>query len=116
MLIIDTAGRLHTNQNLMKELAKIKRIIEKVKVQQIETLLVLDATTGNNGVQQARAFSSDIGIDHIMLAKLDSSAKGGFIFSIAQELNLPVRYIGVGEKAEDLVDFSRKDFVEALFE
>jgi len=116
VLIIDTAGRLHTKKNLMDELLKIKHIIEnKANEAQLETLLILDGTTGNNGLQQARKFSEHIGITDLMIAKLDSSAKGGFVFSIAKELNLPVKYLGVGEKVEDLVSFSRKEFVEAIF-
>lgn len=116
LLIIDTAGRLHTKKHLMDELSKMKRTISKhVAEDAIRTRLVLDATNGNNGLMQARHFSKDIGIDDLLLAKLDSSAKGGFIFSIAKELNLPVRYVGVGEKPEDLLPFSRQDFIEALF-
>lgn len=116
-LIIDTAGRLHTKKNLMDELAKMKRIIHKsIPEAHVHTRLVLDATSGNNGLAQAREFAKDIGIDDLLLAKLDSSAKGGFIFSIAKDLSLPVRYIGIGETVEDLLPFSKKDFVEALFD
>jgi fused signal recognition particle receptor len=117
LLIIDTAGRLHTKKNLMDELAKMKRTITKQAPRaKVHTRLVLDATTGNNGLQQALHFGKEIGINDLFLAKLDSSAKGGFIFSIAKELSLPVRYVGVGESLEDMVKFSRKDFVEALFD
>ncbi len=117
LLIIDTAGRLHTKKNLMDEMGKMKRTIAKhIAEEHIRTRLILDATTGNNGLMQARQFSKDIGIDDLLLAKFDSSAKGGFIFSISKELNLPVRYIGVGEQADDLLPFSREDFIEALFE
>lgn len=116
-LIVDTAGRLHTNKNLMDELGKVKRIIQqKFEDKDVATCLILDATTGQNGLIQAREFSKHIGVDRLILAKLDSSAKGGFVFSIAQELNLPVQFIGVGEGLDDLIPFSRNEFVEALFE
>ncbi|OED35853.1 signal recognition particle-docking protein FtsY [PVC group bacterium (ex Bugula neritina AB1)] len=117
LLIIDTAGRLHTNKNLMDEMSKMKRTIaQHVSSSELRTQMILDATTGNNGLMQARQFDKTIGIDELILAKFDSSAKGGFIFSIARELKLPVKYLGIGEGVDDLLPFSRDDFIEALFE
>lgn len=115
-VIIDTAGRLHTKLNLMEELKKIKRVAAKVgTAAPHEVLLVLDATTGQNGLVQARYFAEAVGITGIFLAKLDGTAKGGIVLSICDELKIPVQFIGVGEKVDDLVSFDAETFVEALF-
>ena len=116
VVIIDTAGRLHNKQNLMNELAKIRRIIEReLPEADIETLMVLDATTGQNGLIQAKQFLETAGLSGIVLTKLDGTAKGGIVFAIANELKLPVKYVGVGEGIDDLIPFDPKSFVEALF-
>ena len=116
ILIIDTAGRLHTKGNLMDELTKMKRIVgRELEGAPHETLLVLDATTGQNAVQQAKQFNEAIGITGIVLTKLDGTAKGGVIIAIADELNIPVKYIGIGESLSDLREFNAEEFVEALF-
>ena len=115
-VIVDTAGRLHTKQNLMLELEKMKRTAQRiVPGAPHETLLVMDATTGQNGLQQARQFTQSSGVTGIVLTKLDGTAKGGVVVAISRELGLPVRYVGVGEKAGDLLPFDPKDFVESLF-
>ncbi len=117
ILIIDTAGRLHNKKNLMNELAKIDRVIEReLPGSAKETLLVLDAVTGQNAVNQAQEFKTASDITGIVLTKLDGTAKGGIAFSIKKVLGIPVKYIGVGEKLDDLQDFSARDFVNALFE
>ncbi|MFQ5791010.1 MAG: signal recognition particle-docking protein FtsY, partial [Acidobacteriota bacterium] len=114
-VIIDTAGRLHTKRPLMDELAKVKRIAgRQVAGAPQRTLLVMDATVGGNGLVQAREFQESIGVDGIVLAKLDGTAKGGIAVAVATELGLPVHFAGVGEGLEDLVPFSPEDFVEAL--
>ncbi|HBN84255.1 MAG TPA: signal recognition particle-docking protein FtsY [Clostridiales bacterium] len=116
-LICDTAGRLHNKKNLMMEMNKIFRVIMKeLPDSRVETLLVIDATTGQNAVNQAEEFSRSIGVDGIILTKLDGTAKGGIIFSIYKQLNIPVKYIGVGEQIDDLEDFDEEMFVNALFE
>lgn len=116
VLICDTAGRLHNKKNLMNELGKINRIIEREFSNGInETLLVVDATTGQNGVQQAKQFKEICKIDGIILTKLDGTAKGGVVISIKDTLGIPVKYIGVGEGIEDLQEFNAQEFVEALF-
>ena len=116
VLIIDTAGRLHNKQNLMNELSKMRRIIDReLPDADVETLMVLDATTGQNGLIQAKQFLDTAGLTGIVLTKLDGTAKGGIVFAIAQELKLPVKYVGVGEKVDDLIPFDGKNFVEALF-
>ncbi|NLX63385.1 MAG: signal recognition particle-docking protein FtsY [Clostridiaceae bacterium] len=116
VLICDTAGRLHTKKNLMEELRKIFRIIRReLPDADIETLLVLDATTGQNAVSQAKTFSEVSELSGIILTKLDGTAKGGIIVSIKSELNIPVKFIGVGEQMNDLQPFNPSDFVEALF-
>ena len=116
VLICDTAGRLHNKKNLMDELGKIGRVIKREYSEaNMETLLVLDATTGQNGVEQAKQFMAICPIDGIILTKLDGTAKGGIVISIKKQLNIPVRYIGVGEGIEDLQQFNSRDFVEALF-
>jgi fused signal recognition particle receptor len=115
-VIVDTAGRLHTKQNLMLELEKMKRTAQRiVPGAPHETLLVMDATTGQNGLQQARQFTQSSGVTGIVLTKLDGTAKGGVVVAISRELGLPVRFVGVGEKAGDLLPFDPKDFVESLF-
>lgn len=114
--IIDTAGRLQTQQNLMSELQKIHRVIGKrIEGAPHESLLVLDATTGQNGISQAARFSEAAGCTGIILTKLDGTAKGGVVIAIRQKMGIPVKYIGVGEKIEDLQVFSADDFVDALF-
>lgn len=115
-IIIDTAGRLHNKANLMNELNKITRVVKReLPEADVETLMVLDATTGQNGLIQAKQFLETAGITGIVLTKLDGTAKGGIVFAIANELNLPVKYVGVGEGIDDLIPFDPKDFVEALF-
>ena len=116
VVIIDTAGRLHNKANLMNELAKIRRIISReLPEADVETLMVLDATTGQNGLIQAKQFLDTAGITGIVLTKLDGTAKGGIVFAIADELKLPVKYVGVGEGMDDLIPFDRNNFVTALF-
>jgi fused signal recognition particle receptor len=116
VLICDTAGRLHTKKNLMEELKKISRILDReLPGSDRETLLVLDATTGQNAVSQAKIFSESADLTGIVLTKLDGTAKGGIIIAIKSELNIPVKLIGVGEKMEDLQKFDAGEFVEALF-
>lgn len=117
VVIIDTAGRLHTKTNLMEELKKINRVIKKLdESAPHETLLVLDATTGQNGLNQARQFTETVGITGIVLTKLDGTAKGGIVLSIGHELGVPVKFIGVGEQIDDLQPFDSENFVEALFQ
>jgi signal recognition particle-docking protein FtsY len=116
VLVIDTAGRLHNKANLMAELRKIQGIIDKnAGTANFEALLVLDASTGQNGVQQARLFSEACPLTGVILTKLDGTAKGGVIFSIANELKIPVKLIGLGEKIDDLQDFEPEVFIDALF-
>jgi fused signal recognition particle receptor len=117
VLLIDTAGRLHTKVHLLEELKKIRRVIfRELPDAPHETLLVLDATTGQNGLQQARVFKEATDVSGIVLTKLDGTAKGGVIISIQEELGVPVQYIGVGEDVEDLQPFEAESFVQALFE
>lgn len=117
ILICDTAGRLHNKKNLMAELAKINRVIERELPNSArETLLVLDATTGQNAVSQAKLFSEAADITGIILTKLDGTAKGGIVISIAKEQNLPVKFVGVGEGIDDLQEFIPADFAKALFD
>ena len=116
VVLIDTAGRLHNKQNLMNELNKIRRIIDReLPESDVETLMVLDATTGQNGLMQAKQFLETAGLTGIVLTKLDGTAKGGIVFAIANECRLPVKFVGVGEKLDDLIPFDGKSFVEALF-
>lgn len=116
VVIIDTAGRLHTKSPLMEELKKIRRVIDKaLPGAPHETLLVVDATTGQNALKQAEMFHSAVGVTGIALTKLDGTAKGGIVFAIRRELGIPIRLIGVGEGVDDLRDFDSKEFVEALF-
>jgi fused signal recognition particle receptor len=114
-LIVDTAGRLHTKDHLMAELGKVRRVIDREAADWARrTLLVLDATTGQNALAQARTFSQVVPIDGVLLAKLDGTAKGGMAVAVARELRLPVLYLGVGEKADDLVEFRPREFAAAL--
>jgi fused signal recognition particle receptor len=116
-ILVDTAGRLHTRVNLMQELEKIKRIAAReVPGAPQEVLLVLDATVGQNGVIQAREFMNAAGVNGIVLTKLDGTAKGGVAVAIANDLKLPIRYVGVGEGIDDLVPFSSEEYVNGLFE
>jgi len=116
VLIVDTAGRLHTKSNLMFELQKLRNIMQKhVEAAPQEVLLVIDATTGQNGLVQASEFAKSVEITDIMLAKLDGTAKGGIAFSVAKELGTPISYIGTGEKASDLAEFRPNTYVDALF-
>ena len=116
VLIVDTAGRLHTKNNLMDEMKKIGRVLSRVDdTAPHEVLLVLDATTGQNGLVQAREFTQAVGCTGIILAKLDGTAKGGVVLAIARELGLPVRFVGAGEGIEDLSPFAPEEYVEALF-
>ena len=117
VVLIDTAGRLHTKSNLMDELAKIRRVIDRrLPGAEPETLLVLDATTGQNGLAQAAAFHEAVSLTGIVLTKLDSTARGGIVFAIEQRLGVPVRFVGVGERPGDLIDFDPGAFIAALFE
>jgi fused signal recognition particle receptor len=116
-VIVDTAGRLHNKENLMAELEKMRRTIKKlIPDAPHEVLLVLDATTGQNGLEQARRFTETSGVTGIVLTKLDGTAKGGVVVAISRELGLPIRYVGIGEKAEDLVPFDPEAFINSLFE
>jgi fused signal recognition particle receptor len=115
VLLLDTAGRLHTKVNLMEELKKIRRVLNKLDpTAPHDTLLVLDATTGQNAISQARTFMEAVGVSGVILAKLDGTAKGGVVFSISDELRLPIIFVGTGEKIEDLTEFDAEDFVNAL--
>ena len=115
VVIIDTAGRLHNKQNLMNELSKIRRIITReLPEADVETLLVLDATTGQNGLIQAKSFKDSADITGVVLTKLDGTARGGIVFAIADELQIPVKYIGVGEQADDLMPFEADTFAEEI--
>jgi fused signal recognition particle receptor len=115
-VVVDTAGRLHTKTNLMAELEKMRRTAQRlIPGAPHETLLVMDATTGQNGLQQARQFTGSAGVTGIVLTKLDGTAKGGVVVAICRELGLPVRYVGVGEKVGDLLPFDPKEFVDSLF-
>src|SRR5580700_1959081 len=116
-VIVDTAGRLHTKTSLMAELEKMRRTAQRFSARAPhETLLVMDATTGQNGLQQARLFTQSAGVTGIVLTKLDGTAKGGVVVAICKELGLPVRYVGVGEKIGDLLPFNPQDFVNSLFD
>ena len=116
ILLVDTAGRLHTKVNLMEELKKIKRVMAReLPDSPHEILLVLDATTGQNAIAQAKMFDRELGVTGIALTKLDGTAKGGILIGISDELKIPIRYIGIGEKAEDLREFNARDFVDAIF-
>ena len=115
-LILDTAGRLHTQKNLMKELTKIRDVVAKqIPTSPHEVLLVLDATTGQNAIAQAKMFTAAINVSGIFLAKLDGTARGGIVIAIKDQLNIPVKFVGLGEKPEDIAEFDPATFVEALF-
>ncbi len=116
VVLADTAGRLHTKTNLMEELAKVRRVADKGEGTVTEVLLVLDATTGQNGLQQARQFTEATDVTGVVLTKLDGSAKGGIVFAIRSELDIPVKLVGLGESAADLIDFDAEQFVDALFD
>lgn len=114
-LICDTAGRLHNKKNLMDEIEKIKRTVDKnLPNIQVEVLMVIDATTGQNAVEQVKAFYDRTSVNGIILTKLDSSAKGGVVFGIINELNIPIKYIGIGEKIDDIKEFDAKEFVDSI--
>ncbi len=115
LVLADTAGRLHTKSNLMDELSKVRRVAEKGSGTVDEVLLVLDATTGQNGLTQARQFTEAVELTGVVLTKLDGSAKGGIVLAIHEELGIPVKLVGVGESIEDLIEFDPTDFVDALF-
>jgi len=116
VLIVDTAGRLHTKYNLMEELKKINKVIQKLLPDgPHELLMVIDATTGQNALLQARKFAEDIGLTGVVITKLDSTAKGGFAFAVADDLGVPIKFIGTGEKVENLAPFDPESFVAALF-
>ncbi|TMK83533.1 MAG: signal recognition particle-docking protein FtsY, partial [Actinobacteria bacterium] len=116
IVLADTAGRLHTKTNLMEELSKIRRVAEREPGRVTEVLLVIDATTGQNGLVQARQFAESVDVSGIVLTKLDGTAKGGIALAIQNELNIPIKLVGLGETVEDLVEFDPEEFVEALFE
>jgi len=116
VLIVDTAGRLQTKYNLMEELKKISKVIQKfIPKGPHELLIVMDATTGQNALLQARQFAADIGLTGVVITKLDSTAKGGFAFAVADDLGVPIKFIGTGEKVENLAPFDPQSFVAALF-
>ncbi len=116
-ILIDTAGRLHTKKNLMEELKKIKKVLNKKREDlPQDILLVLDATTGQNALSQANIFNETLGVTGIILTKIDGTAKGGIVFAISLELGIPIEYIGIGEEAEDLIEFNPTTFVESLLE
>lgn len=115
LVLIDTAGRLHTNVNLMEELAKLRRIVDRTPGALKEVLLVIDATTGQNGLAQARQFAESVDVTGVALTKLDGTAKGGIVLAIQQDLGIPVKLVGVGEGPDDLIEFDPDEFAEALF-
>jgi len=114
VLIVDTAGRLHTKTPLMDELAKLRRVVEKAGATVNETLLVLDATTGQNGIAQARAFTDAVNVTGVVLTKLDGSARGGVVLAVREELGVPVRFVGTGEGTDDLQPFRASTFAEGI--
>ena len=118
VVLLDTAGRLQNKNNLMEELRKIRKVIDQGMPEgaHMEALLVLDATTGQNALKQAQIFQETVDLSGVVLTKLDGSAKGGVILTIAQEYKLPVKMVGVGEGIEDLKDFNTREFIDALFE
>jgi fused signal recognition particle receptor len=116
LVLADTAGRLHTKTNLMEELSKIRRVADRPPGRVTEVLLVIDATTGQNGLVQARQFAESVDVSGIVLTKLDGTAKGGIALAIQNELNIPIKLVGLGETVEDLVEFDPEEFIEALFE
>lgn len=116
VVLVDTAGRMHTKDNLMEELKKIKRVMaKKLPGAPHEVMLVIDATTGQNGISQARLFDDAVGVTGITLTKLDGTSKGGIVANICKEMKIPIRFIGIGEKMSDLRDFDANEFVDALF-
>src|SRR5262245_51314340 len=114
LVIVDTAGRLHTKFNLMEELRKIRRVIDKQNVDNITTVLVVDATTGQNAITQAQQFAKTAGLDGLVVTKLDGTAKGGVVLAVTREVGVPILFVGTGEKLDDMSDFDADDFVEAL--
>jgi fused signal recognition particle receptor len=114
VVIVDTAGRLHTKFNLMEELKKIRRVIDKQNVPNVTTVLVVDATTGQNAINQARQFAKTAGLDGLIVTKLDGTAKGGVVFAVTREVGVPIMFVGTGEKLDDMSDFDADDFVDAL--
>ena len=116
MLIVDTAGRLHSKSNLMDELAKVGRVLRREAGDLDEVLLVLDGTTGQNGIHQADSFTAAVGVTGIVLTKLDGTSRGGVAIAVEEDLDIPVKYIGVGEGVDDLIPFDPTEFVEALLE
>jgi fused signal recognition particle receptor len=117
VLIVDTAGRLHTKINLMGELEKMRRIASReIESAPHEVLLVMDAVTGQNGLEQARQFAKSVPVTGLVLTKLDGTAKGGIVIAIAKELGIPIRYVGVGEQINDLVEFSSEAYINGLFD
>ena len=117
VILVDTAGRLQNKFNLMEELTKIKNVIDKNAPEDLrESILVIDANTGQNGLQQAKVFKECVNLTAVALTKLDGSAKGAIVLAIAKEMGLPVKLVGVGEKMEDLKDFDSKEFIQALFD
>lgn len=116
VVIVDTAGRLHTKANLMEELKKVRRVVEREAGGVAEALLVLDATVGQNGLAQAKAFQEAVGATGVVLTKLDGSAKGGIVLAVQEQLGIPVKVVGIGEAIDDLETFSPRDFVDALLE
>src|SRR5207237_1624181 len=116
VVLADTAGRLHTKTNLMEELSKIRRVAERPPGRVTEVLLVIDATTGQNGLVQARQFADAVDVTGIVLTKLDGTAKGGIALAIQNELNIPIKLVGLGATVEDLIEFDPDESVEALFE
>jgi fused signal recognition particle receptor len=113
-VIVDTAGRLHSKHNLMEELGKVVRVLEREAGRVDEVLLVIDGTSGQNALAQARRFTEAVGVTGIVITKLDGTARGGIAVAVEQELDLPVKFVGVGERIEDLVPFDANDFVDAL--
>ena len=117
VIVIDTAGRLHNKVNLMEELKKMDRIVQKQYPEaEYHKMIVIDGTTGQNAISQVKMFNDAIGLTDIAVTKLDGTSKGGFLFGLASEFEIPIRYVGVGESAEDLLDFDAKDFVDSIFE
>ena len=114
-MLVDTAGRLHTKVNLMEELKKLRRIVERTEGALCEVLLVVDASTGQNGLTQARQFAEAVDVTGVVLTKLDGTAKGGIVLAIQSEIGMPVKVVGIGETADDLVPFDPEEFVAALF-
>jgi fused signal recognition particle receptor len=115
LVLADTAGRVHTKANLMDELRKVRRVADREPGDVTEVLLVLDATTGQNGLTQARQFTEAVDVTGVVLTKLDGSARGGIVVAIQDDLGIPVKLVGLGEQAEDLVPFEPDEFVDALF-